>query len=250
MFLNYNFLYDVLGNNWSLCIHRNNFWNIKWYLNLNTLNFSVIDINFLIFNTISISWDRNLSNYLIWNSPLYLNLYYSISFNNFLNYPIHFYNLILFYVNYHLFLNFNPLYLFNLFYYDLWDLNFNYLKYWNLYKYYLLNYFWALDYFLYNSWNYHYFFYDSLYLDNPGNLYYLLDYFFNYMCLYSNNFLFYNNRNRLLNINLLNDFLFDRYNFAFLDLQFSYLFSTNWNMNFSDNGNLFCNVTRNNFLYL
>lgn len=219
-------------------------------MNFNALDFSVVYENFLILYTISIGWERNLSYDFIRNSLLNLDSDDSVPFNNLLNNSVDFDNFILLDVYYHLLLYFNSLNLLDFSYDDLRNLNLNDLKDRNLHKDNFLNYLRYFDNFLDNSRNNYYLLNDPFNLYNSRYLDYLLNYLFNYLLLDSNNFPLHHNRYRLFNKDLLDNFLFDRNNFAFLYLKLSHFLSAYWNTNLCNNRYLFSNIARNNFFYL
>jgi hypothetical protein len=250
LLFNYYLLNYVFSDNRPLYNHRYHLWYTEWNLHLNTLNFSIIYVYLLIFNTIPISWYWHLSNNLMWNSFLDLNFNNLLFFHNFLYDFIDLYNLNLFYIFNNLFFDNNFNYLFHLLNYGLWNLYFNDLKDWDLNKNDFFDYFRNLYNFLDNPWNNYYLFNNSFNLNYSRDLHYFLYNLLNYLLLNSHHFFFNYHRNRFFNMYLFYYLLFYRYYFTFFNLKLFYFLSTYRNMHFSKDWYLLSNITRHNLFDL
>lgn len=194
-------------------------------LNLNSFNFSLVNLDSLVLNSVSIGLDRNLFNYFYRDSLLDLNLYkflfdYS-SFNNSRN--LNFLNL--FFFNYHNLLhrNFNlHLYFLD---YDLRNWNFHNLKFNFLANNNLLDYLRYLYDLFDDSRNDNDLLHYLLNFNNPRNFHNLLDDSINELRLHFYYFSFDYDRNWFVDFDWFHNFLLGSNNFYILNFYFFNLFT-------------------------
>ncbi len=196
--------YCFFVNEWYLL--RNYYWD----LNFNSLNFGIVDLYFLVLNTIPVGGNCNFPDDFIGNSPLDLHLHNLFSLDYLLNHSLY-----LHYLNYLLVDNYWPIneYLHNLLHlldHNVWNWDLHNLEDGLLHNNDLFNYLRHLDNLFYDARHHN----DLLHY--PFNFYYswhlynFFNYFFDNLFFYSNNFLLNNNWDRVINFNLFDYLLLDR----------------------------------------
>jgi len=235
---------------------HNRLFNIEWnqlleqqrHLNLDGLDLSFVDLHFLIFNTVPVSWHSHLLDNLVGNSPFHFHLDRTIPFNDPLNYSLNFYDL-------NLFLNLNHYPFDDDLYWSFYflndhirDLNLNNLEYGLLHYNYFLYDLWHLYYPLNYSRDYYNFLYYLLYLDNPWHFHNLLYDSLHDLCLNFYELFLDHDWNWFFNVNGFNNLLFHGNQNHFLNVK---LFDLLWNIgdwNLVNYWYLLGNIKWNNFV--
>lgn len=189
---------------------RYSFGNDERDLHLYGFYFGLVNIDFLVFNAITIGRHWYLSYYFIWNPSLDLHLDCLFTLYDTLNYSLHFhyFNDLLVLDDYLFHDHFNDfLYLLDD---DVGHWDFHDLQDGLLYDYDAFDYLWHLDNLLDNPWHDHDLLYDLLDLDHSWYLDYLLYDFLDDLFLYSHDFFLHDNWNRMIDPNLLHNLFFNR----------------------------------------
>lgn len=226
------------------------FLNDDWNLNLDCFNFCLMYLYSLIFDSISVSFHRHFPNDFNWDLPFDLNLnkffFDSLSLHDGRN--IYFFYLFL--SNDHNLFDNNLNGHFHFLNDDMRNRHFNNLKLNFFTNYYLLDYLWNLNDSFDNSRHHHNLLNYLLDFDYPWNLNDLLDNSIDELRLDFYDFSFDNDGHRLVDLYRFHNFLFGSHNLHILNLYFFYFFREVGLGNPLDDGNLFGDIERNNFLNL
>ena len=244
------FLNNLMDDDFFLDNEGHFFLKDDWNLNLNGFNFCLMYLYSLILDSISVSFHRHFPDDFDWHLPFHLNLN-NLFFNSFSLHDsrdIYFFDLFLSY-DHNLFDNDLNGY----FYFlndDLRNRYFNNLKLNFFTNYNLLDYFWNLNDPFDNTRHHHYLFNNPLDFNDPWNLNDLLDNSIYELRLNFYDFSFDNDGNRLVDLYRLHNFLFGSHNLHVLNLNFFYFFREVGFRDPLNDGNLFSDIERNNFLNL
>ena len=240
-----NFFDHIMGphwlfnNKWHLLLH------VEWHLHLDWLHLGLMNLHFLVLNTISVCLD--------WNFPDDLVRHFSHDFhlNNLLDLHLQLNNLLNLYCLVDNFLdndslchldldwNFNSLHLY------LRHRDLNYLELTNPLHHYLFNYLGDLHYLLHYPWDRHNLFNYPLNFNYSRHLHYLLNYPVDKLRLNLHDLLLNYHRNWPINIHRLHYFLPSSHNLDLLDLKLLDPFTDEGRVDLSKDRDLFSDIERN-----